>query len=366
MRFWGEPRRRHGEAEKIGVLLVNLGTPDAPTSKALRKYLRQFLSDPRVIESPRWKWLPILYGIVLPFRSPRSAAAYRKIWTKEGSPLMQNCIAQQRAVADAFADAPVSVSLGMSYGEPSIASALRELAERHCRRIVVLPMYPQYAGSTTGSVFVDVSRELSRWRAVPHLRFISEYGDDGRYIAALADSIHGHWQTHERPDKLLFSFHGTPLRMLTDGDPYHCLCHKTARLTAQKLGLKEGEWMVTFQSRFGRDRWLSPPTDETLQTLAGDGIRSVQVVCPGFSADCLETLEEIAGENREYFLEAGGKSFGYIPALNASSSHIDFLAALIRDNIGDWLQHIGEQNIGREAQKRAADDMAQKMNIDAD
>ena len=366
MRFWGEPRRRHGEAEKIGVLLVNLGTPDAPTTKALRKYLRQFLSDPRVVESPRWKWLPILYGIVLPFRSPRSAAAYRKIWTKEGSPLMQNCLAQQRAVADVFADTPVSVSLGMSYGSPSIAQALRELAAQHCRRIVVLPMYPQYAGSTTGSVFVDVTRELARWRAVPHLRFIAAYGDDERYITALADSILEHWKTHERPDKLLFSFHGTPLKMLTDGDPYHCLCHKTARLTAQKLDLRDDEWMVTFQSRFGRDRWLSPPTDETLQTLAGDGARHVQVVCPGFSADCLETLEEIAGENCEYFLEGGGESFSYIPALNASSSHIDFLTALIRDNIGDWLRDVREQNVGREAQKRAADEMSQKMNIEVD
>ena len=343
-RFIGEKNYRHGAAENIGVLLVNLGTPESPTTGAVRRYLRQFLSDPRVVESPKWKWLPVLFGIVLPFRSPKTAAAYRKIWTADGSPLMQYCRAQQNKIAAAFADEPVAAELGMSYGAPSIADALRKLQAQNCRRIVALPLYPQYAGSTVGSVFDAIAGELTKWRAVPHFRFIAAYCDDERYIAALADSIAAHFRANGRPDKLIFSFHGTPRAMLEAGDPYYCLCRKTARLAAAKLGLREDEWLVCFQSRFGKEEWLRPYTDATLQDLPRQGARNVQVVCPAFSSDCLETLEEIAEENRDIFIGAGGERFGYIPALNDSPAHIAFLTELIRDNIGDWLSDVQKQN----------------------
>ncbi|MGI9307362.1 MAG: ferrochelatase [Gammaproteobacteria bacterium] len=355
-RFLGESEYRHGAAENTGVLLANLGTPEAPTAQALRKYLRQFLSDPRVIESPRWKWLPVLFSVVLPFRAPKSAAAYRKIWTEEGSPLLVNCRKQQEKIAAAFAGLPVKIELGMSYGAPSIPNALRKLRAQNCRRILILPLYPQYANSTSGSVFADAMRELSNWRAVPHTRFTASYCADPRFIAALADSVLAHQKIHGRPDMLVFSFHGTPQKMLQDGDPYYCLCQKTARLAAQKLGLQDGEWTAAFQSLFGRGEWLKPYTDATLRALPQQGARHVQVVCPGFSSDCLETLEEIAEENREYFMQAGGEKFGYIPALNDSPAHIDFLCALIRDNTGDWLSELHAENAeeNREQQKQNA------------
>lgn len=369
MQLAGDENYRHGAAGKIGVLLANLGTPSAPTAKAVRGYLRQFLSDPRVVEAPRWKWLPVLFAVVLPFRAPRTARAYRKIWTADGSPLLLNCRAQRDAVAAAFAAAPVAVELGMSYGAPSIADALRKLKAQNCRRIVALPLYPQYAGSTGGSVFADVARELSRWRAAPHLRFVASYCDDERYIDALAGSIAAHRRTHGRPDKLVFSFHGTPRAMLDAGDPYYCHCQKTARLAAARLGLRDDEWTATFQSRFGRAEWLRPYTDETLRGLPRRGARDVQVVCPAFSSDCLETLEEIAVENREIFLRAGGARFGYIPALNDSPAHIEFLTALLRDNIGDWLSHLQKQNAAevRDLQKQNAESLRRTLqNKDAE
>ena len=353
-RFLGEKNYKHGAAENIGVLLANLGTPSAPTAAAVRKYLKQFLSDPRVIEMPQWRWQIILRMVVLPFRSSRSAAAYRQVWTDEGSPLLVNCEKQQAKLAAEFSELPVKVELGMSYGEPSIASALRKLKAQNCRRLFALPLYPQYAGSTTGSVFGDVTAELSRWRAAPHFRFAGGYADEPGYIAALAESVSAHWKAHGRPAQLIFSFHGTPQQMLLDGDPYHCLCHKTARLTAEKLNLREEEWQTTFQSRFGRGEWLRPPTDETMRELPRRGIRNAQVICPGFSADCLETLEEIAEENRGYFMEAGGETFSYIPALNDSPAHIAFLRDFIRDNIADWLLRLQTQNApdNRQLQKR--------------
>ena len=353
-RFLGEKNYKHGAAENIGVLLANLGTPSAPTAAAVRKYLKQFLSDPRVIEMPQWRWQIILRTVVLPFRSPRSAAAYRQVWTDEGSPLLVNCEKQRAKLAAEFSGLPVKVELGMSYGEPSIPSALRKLKAQNCRRLFALPLYPQYAGSTTGSVFGDVAAELSRWRAAPHFRFAGGYADEPGYIAALAESVSTHWKAHGRPAQLIFSFHGTPQQMLLDGDPYHCMCHKTARLTAEKLNLREEEWQTTFQSRFGRGEWLRPPTDETMRELPRRGIRNVQVICPGFSADCLETLEEIAEENRGYFMEAGGEKFSYIPALNDSPAHIAFLRDFIRGNIADWLSRLQTQNApdNRQLQKR--------------
>ena len=357
MAFVNTPHYAHGAPEKIGILLANLGSPNAPTTTALQRYLLQFLSDPRVIETPRWQWLPILFGIVLPFRSPRSAAAYQKIWTKDGSPLIINCHKQRDKIIEKLNDQPIAVAMGMSYGKPRLRDALHQLKAQNCRRLLILPLYPQYSGSTTGSVFNDITAELSRWRAVPHFRFVAAYCDNPRYVNVLADSILQHQQQHGKPDKLIFSFHGTPRQMLDKGDPYHCLCHKTARLVAEHLRLDYQQWQVTFQSRFGRGEWLRPYTDAAMQTMPSSGVKNIQVICPAFSSDCLETLEEIAQENRDIFLKAGGDTFSYIPALNDSESHIDFLHQLIMDNISDWLAHLKTQNdpADRDLQKQKAD-----------
>ena len=354
--FIGDAAYDHAAKENIGVLLVNLGTPEAATPTAVRRYLRQFLSDPRVVETPRWLWWLILNLIVLPFRPRKTAAAYQKIW-KDGSPLLHLSRRQQQALQQALAAAPVRVALGMSYGEPSIAAALNQLKRQQCRRLLVLPLYPQYAGSTTGSVFEAVTAALRQQRLVPHFRFISGYCDDPRYIAALADSI----AANGGDGKLIFSFHGTPLNMLLAGDPYHCLCHKTARLTAEKLGLAAGDWMVTFQSRFGRAEWLRPYTDETLRMLPQRGVKNVRVVCPAFAADCLETLEEIAQENRDIFMDAGGDHYRYIPALNDTPSHISFLRELILETVSDWLTAMQRENKERPLQATLA--AAQKARI---
>ena len=356
------PDYMHGTPEKIGVLLVNLGTPTAPDKRAVRAYLREFLSDPRVVETPRWLWNIILYCIVLPFRSPRTAAAYQSIWTAAGSPLMTYSRAQQQKLTTAFAGLPIEIALGMRYGKPAIANALRELHGKNCRRLFILPLYPQYASSTSGTVFAAAMQELSTWRAVPHVRFAAAYGDDHRYIDALAKSITTHQQQHGTPQQLIFSFHGMPQAMLNAGDHYHCHCHKTARQTAAALHLSDDAWQVTFQSRFGRAEWLRPYTDQTMQGLPQQGLSNVQVVCPAFSCDCLETLEEIAVENRQLFLAAGGAEFSYIPALNDSPSHMEFLQALIMDNIGDWLDFLQAENATavRDLQKTAAAAMQQK------
>ncbi len=360
----GDSNHQHGSAAQIGVLLVNLGTPKAPDAQSLRVYLRQFLSDRRVVEASPWWWLPLLYGVIVPRRAPRSAAAYRSVWTAEGSPLLVISRAQQQKLAAALGGLPAAVELAMSYGNPSIADGLRTLRAQNCGRIVVLPLYPQYASSTIGSVFTDVARELSTWRLVPHLRFIAGYCDDPRYVAVLAKSIADFQSCAGRPDKLIFSFHGTPQAMLLAGDPYHCWCHKTARLTAAALGLPADAWMLTFQSRFGRAQWLQPYTDETLRALPSQGVRHLQIVCPAFAADCLETLEEIAEENRDIFHNAGGTKFEYIAALNDSSAHIDFLRALIMDNVSDWLERVQDENDA--AKLRAQQDAADKLHRQMD
>ena len=329
----------HGSAECLGVLLVNLGTPEAPTPQALRRYLRQFLGDRRVIELPRWKWLPILEGIVLRTRPRRVAKAYAEIWTEEGSPLLVTSRQQRVALEAALsqrASGRVKVALGMSYGEPSIPAALAELREQGARRIILLPLYPQYSGSTTASVFDATVSELMRWRWVPEFRYIQHYADDPRYIRALADSVREYRAEHGSGELLLMSFHGVPRRYLDNGDPYHCQCHKTARLVATELGLADDEWMLSFQSRFGSEPWLQPYTDETVEALAKRGVSRIDAMCPGFSADCLETLEEIAGENREIFEGAGGRELHYIPCLNARSDHIDALAELVMRHCRGW------------------------------
>ncbi len=339
-RYEGTPEYRHDLLPKTGVLLVNLGTPDEPTPRALRAYLKEFLSDPRVVEMPRLLWWPLLHGVILNLRPRRSARAYAKIWTEQGSPLLVHAQEQAERIRErlqAQYGEQVVVALAMRYGRPSLAGALQELREEGIQRLLVLPLYPQYSGTSTGSVFDAVSRELQRWRWVPELRTVASYHDDPDYIQTLADHIRAFWQREGGPgDRLLLSYHGIPRRCLLAGDPYHCQCHKTSRLLAEALELPEGQWLTTFQSRFGREKWLEPYTDKTLRQLAREGVKRVDVVCPGFSADCLETLEEIAMQNRKVFLKAGGERFRYIPALNASEAHIDTLVGLIEWHAQGW------------------------------
>jgi len=319
-------------AAPLGILLTNLGTPDAPTTPALRRYLAEFLSDRRVVDVPRPLWWLILHGIILRTRPVRSARLYRKVWTAEGSPLLLIARRQQALLQQALeAQWPgrIRVALGMRYGNPSIAAALAELRAAGVQQVLVLPLYPQNSCSTTASTFDAIAEALRVTRDVPSLRFVADYHADAGYIDALAASVREARQDGAPVQRLLFSFHGTPERYRTEGDPYYQQCLTTARLTAQSLGLRDDQWQVSFQSRFGREPWLQPYTDEVLQGLPAQGVRHVQVICPGFSADCLETLEEIAGENRERFLHAGGESFHYIPALNDRPDHIAALAAIV-------------------------------------
>ncbi|AGA35178.1 Ferrochelatase, protoheme ferro-lyase [Thioalkalivibrio nitratireducens DSM 14787] len=340
MKYLGEADYTHGSPARVGVLVTNLGTPDAPTPKALRRYLKQFLWDPRVVEVPRPLWWLILNGVILNIRPRRSARKYASVWTQEGSPLL--VIAQRQAegirrrLAQLEAE-QIPVAVGMRYGNPSIPDALNELRAENVRKVLVLPLYPQYSASTTASTLDAVSEELRRWRWAPDLHFLSGYEREAGYINALAASVQEHWDQHGRAERLIMSFHGVPRRYLLAGDPYHCFCHATGHALAQALGLEDGRWQVSFQSRFGREEWLRPYTDETLAALPAQGVKSVEVICPGFSADCLETLEEIGDENREIFLDAGGEHFAYIPALNDRPDHLDFLSDLILRNLRPWL-----------------------------
>jgi len=333
--FTAKSSFKHEDAISTGILLTNLGTPDAPTTEALKRYLKEFLWDPRVVEEPRWKWWLILNGIILNIRPARSAEAYKSVWADKGSPLMLHSLDQQAGLQKLLGD-NVHVKLAMRYGNPSIASGLQALREKGCTRILVFPLYPQYAAATTGSTFDAVADELKQWRRVPELRMISSYHDHPAYIDALAISVRSHWEAHGKADRLLVSFHGIPQRYFDNGDPYPCMCRKTGRLLAETLELKEGEWFVTFQSRFGKEPWVTPYTDETLKAWGAEGVGRVDVICPGFSADCLETIEEIEVENRDYFIEAGGKEFHYIPALNSDDTHIKALAEIANEHLKDW------------------------------
>lgn len=337
--YLSAPRYEHGSPEALGVLLVNLGTPDAPDTASVRRYLKEFLSDPRVVELPRPLWWLILEGFILRVRPARSAEAYQKIWTEQGSPLLLHSQDIAKGVGDELSSrlsGAVHVELAMSYGQPSIANALDRLHEQQVRRIVLLPLYPQYSNTTTGTVFEAVTRELSKRRWVPELRFINHYHDHAGYIAAAAASLREFREREGSGNRLLFSFHGLPRQMLNDGDPYHCQCHKTARLIAQSLDLDDDHWTVTFQSRVGRQEWLRPYTDETLEQWGKENAGDIDVICPGFSADCLETLEEIAIQNAELYAEAGGGKLRYVPALNARDDHIAFLSRLVVRNAGGW------------------------------
>lgn len=337
--FESTPQYEHGLPESLGVLLVNLGTPDAATTSAVRRYLKQFLSDPRVVEFPRLPWWLILHGYILRTRPARSAKAYASIWTDEGSPLLvhsQHIAAGVQDKLSARLAGAVNVELGMTYGNPSIESALQNLHDKCARRIIVLPLYPQYSNTTTGTVFDSVTRSLARRRWIPELHMINHYHDAAGYVAALAASIREHWDRHGRGERLLMSFHGVPHRTLENGDPYHCQCRKTGRLVADALELSADEWALSFQSRVGREEWLRPYTDETLQDWGGKNTGRVDVVCPGFAADCLETLEEIALLNATLYRQAGGGELNYIAALNDRADHVSFLSGMIEKQVGGW------------------------------
>jgi ferrochelatase len=339
--FRGPARSVAGGPSAVGILLSNLGTPAAPNAQALRPYLRQFLGDPRVIELPRWKWLPILHLFVLTMRPRRSAELYLKVWTKEGSPLMVISRRIARALEEAVRGQGlpgVHVALGMRYGSPSIAEALRELDAKGCRRILVVPLYPQYFAGTVGTTFDAVFRELETWRVVPELRTVSDYHDDRGYLRALAASVREEWRREPPGEKLLLSFHGVPQRYVDSGDPYFEHCHVTARRLAEELGLPAERWIVAFQSLFGREEWIKPYTDVTIRYLAQSGVQSLDVLAPGFAADCLETLDELAELNRGFFLAAGGQRFRYLPCLNDRADHIAALAALARRNLQGWIE----------------------------
>lgn len=356
MNYKGVQNFTHTRADRTGVLLTNLGTPDAPTPSALKRYLAEFLQDPRVVEMPRLPWWLILHGIILRVRPRRSAEGYAKVWQPEGSPLLTHTARQAEGIREALRKSygpDLVVGFAMRYGSPSIASALDEMQEQGVRRLLVLPLYPQYSGSTAGSTFDALAADFTRRRWLPDLRFISHYHDFPPYIEAMARHIEAHWASHGRHQKLILSYHGVPLKYLQQGDPYHCECHKTSRLLAERLGLSEEDYLTTFQSRFGREEWLRPYTDETMKSLPAKGVRSVDVFCPGFAADCLETLEEINQENRGYFMEAGGSDFSYIPALNATRVHIDALVRLIEENLKGWPRPDNSQETRELRQKRA-------------
>tara|TARA_R110002110_G_scaffold415748_1_gene654811 strand:- start:39311 stop:40333 length:1023 start_codon:yes stop_codon:yes gene_type:complete len=340
MKYTGTENFDHEQQPKVGLLVTNLGTPAAPRTKELRTYLKQFLADPRVVEVPRLIWWFILHGVILNIRPRRSAAAYRTVWTEQGSPLMFNTRAQADALQQKMQqqyEGKVMVEFAMRYGEPSIADTVQRMLDKGVRKLLVLPLYPQYSGATTASTFDDLAADFTQRRWLPDLRFITHYHDHPAYIQAVADSIRNYRTEHGSAQKLLFSYHGEPQSYLDKGDPYHCECLKTSRLVAEALGLDKDDYLTTFQSRFGRQEWLKPYTDETLKTLAANGTSSVQVVCPGFSADCLETLEEIGVENRDYFMEAGGETYQYIPCLNSDPAHIEALASIATENLTGWL-----------------------------
>ena len=341
MGFRAEPAFQHGQPARTAVLLVNLGTPDEPTPAALRRYLAQFLSDQRVVEIPRLVWWPILHGIVLRTRPARSAAKYARVWMAGGSPLAVWTQKQTEALGLALKAAghPVLVRHAMRYGNPAVADTLSALRAEGATRVLILPLYPQFAAATTASVSDSVMQWARLARRLPELRFVADYHDDSGYIDALADRLRGHWRDHGRGEMLVLSFHGVPQRSLLLGDPYHCQCQKTARLLAERLGLQPQELRVTFQSRFGKAKWLEPYTEPTLQALATQGVKRVDVMCPGFAADCLETLEEIDQEARAAFLQAGGTDFNYVPCLNDSPVWIDALCALTLRHLQGWATH---------------------------
>ncbi len=338
--FVGCTEQRTECAEKLGVLVVNLGTPDSPSKRDVRRYLAEFLSDRRIVEMPFLIWKIILHTFILRIRPAIVAKKYAKIWTERGSPLLAITHDQGRLLQTRLSKSPgewnVEVRVAMRYGNPSIAAGLRYLQEQHITKLLVLPMYPQYCAATTATVFDEVTRQLGRYRSIPEFRFVNDFHDHPGYIRALANSIREAWSSRPRGEKLLFSFHGIPQRCVSDGDPYFHQCRKTAELTAAALQIDDDSWQLVFQSRFGREEWLQPYCSQSLEVLARAGSSSVDIVCPGFSSDCLETLEEIERENREIYTDAGGGEYRYISALNARDDHIEMLESLAVQHTGGW------------------------------
>ena len=335
-----EPKYEHGDQLKVGILLANLGTPDAPTAQALRPYLRQFLSDRRIVEIPRLIWWFILNGIILAIRPKKSAEKYASIWSSEGSPLLVHAKKQALLLRGYLAQkiqSPFTVELGMSYGNPSMESAIQKLKAQHCDRILVFPLYPQYAASSTASALDAVWRVLLKTRNMPAIRTIKHYHDHPAYIEALAQSVREHWRINGKPNKLVMSFHGVPKFHLLKGDMYHCECHKTARLLAESLGLNQDQYVIAFQSRFGKQEWLKPYLANILESLGKAKVNRIDVICPGFSSDCLETLEEIAMEGKHIFQNNGGGEYHYIPALNENDAWIHAMTAIALENLQGWV-----------------------------
>ncbi len=356
MPFQSEPPYAHGQAAKTAIVLCNLGTPDEPTAPALRRYLAEFLGDPRVVEIPKLVWWLILHGIILNVRPKKSAAKYASIWMPEGSPLKVWTERQSKLLRGHLGERghSVIVRYAMRYGTPSIASVLDEVKAEGATRVLVLPLYPQYSGTTTASVMDAVMAWSMKARHAPELRFVNRYHDDPGYIRALARTVRAHWMANGQGDKLVMSFHGVPERTLLMGDPYHCECHKTARLLAQELGLPKDRYAVTFQSRFGKAKWLEPYTEPTLIALAQQGVKRVDLMCPGFTSDCLETLEEINLEAREAFLHAGGEAFTYIPCLNDQAEWIRALADIAEQHTQGWPTKSPESEADRAAARERA------------
>jgi len=340
MRYKNNIINSDAEPNRTGVLLVNLGTPSAPTVKSVRKYLAEFLSDPRVVEIPRLVWMVILHAFVLRFRPRRSAKAYQTVWTDRGSPLMFHTQDQRDTLSKVIEQKygqRILVDFAMRYGAPSIESKLQLLIDQGVTKLLVLPLYPQYASATTGATYDVIASDFSARRRLPHLRFMSGYHDHPAYIKCLSDSIKTHWEKFGKAEKLIMSYHGLPKYTHEKGDPYYSQCRQTTALLVEALGLTEDEYLMTFQSRLGKAEWIKPYTEQSLKSLANQGTRFVQLVCPGFPSDCLETIEEIGIENRDYFLEAGGSQYEYIPALNSEEDHISMLQALVEENIGGWV-----------------------------
>ena len=338
--FAGAEDFKHDQQARIGVMLVNLGTPDEASVPAVRRYLDEFLSDPRVVEFPRFLWWLVMNIFILRFRPRKVAHAYKTVWRQDGSPLLVHSKAQAEALQvslDGHFPDRFRVALAMRYGKPSIKDMMEEFRLQHCRYLLVIPMFPQYSATTTASVFDEVTRILKSWRLLPQLRMPMHYHDKPSYIDALAETIEASWKANGRGQQLLMSFHGLPQRYHRAGDPYYCECMKTARLLADRLGLEDSAWQAVFQSRFGREPWLQPYLDKTLMNLPGSGVRSVDVVCPGFAADCLETLEEVAELNKSLFIKAGGERFHYIPALNDQAEHIKMLADIVDNETRSWM-----------------------------
>ena len=354
MSYLIEPDHTHGQTARTGILLINLGTPAAPTAQALRPYLKEFLSDPRVVEIPRAVWWLILNGFILNTRPKKSAEKYAAIWTAAGSPLKVHTEKQAKLLKGWLGEkiaSPFMVEYAMRYGNPSVADTLTRMKAAGCDRILLLPAYPQYAASSSATALDAAYAWLLKTRNQPALRAVKHYHDHPDYIQALVANIRDYWQMHGRPDVLLMSFHGVPRYTLDKGDPYHCECQKTGRLLAEALGLEPSQFRLTFQSRFGRTEWLKPYTDKTLAELGRDGVKRVDVVAPGFVADCLETLEELAMEGRTQFLAAGGKEFHYIPALNEHPQWIAALGQIALDNLAGWISDSWNRDSAEQVQQ---------------